>query len=269
MNKFNNTRNQAYLVHQFNNYLKNNSFSILDEDSPRTSIRKSPNTIPKKIMLFWHDQNLPDDVTESIEKIKNFNSDYIVTLFNEETAQKYIQQNYDENLSTLFIKHCPHIIMKADLFRICYLLKEGGIYVDIDIDCYASLDSIFEYQQFSCFFLYAEGNPSCIENGFIACEPKSYVISFILTQITDHLTRKQNFTNIWEHTGPGAVTMAIMKLLFQEIAQNGNSLHLKYYLLLGKNNLINRAYHIAPLEYKNTQEGNWRNYVIPQSIYKI
>ena len=63
------------------------------------------------------------------------------------------------------------------LFRLCYLYIHGGIYVDVDISCHGPLEKIPGNNDFRCFFLYAEGRPWCIENGFIVAEPGNGIIA--------------------------------------------------------------------------------------------
>lgn len=256
----------ASLVWRFQRYINAGHFSLVNDMASPVINTVVPPKIPKNILLFWHDKRPPQDVEDSIEKIKSFNADYNVQLFNSKMAREYIHDYYGALLTDLYERCCLHRAMQADFFRICYLLKEGGFY--IDIDCYTSIDHICSYQNFACFLLFTRGNPSCIDNDFIVCEPNSFIIASILERIEIHLTMRQKFSNVWEYTGPGAVTMAIMSILLQEIADNGNTGMLRSYLKLGERSLTARAYYPKHFEYKNTREGNWKGYRLPADLHQ-
>ncbi|MDI2090981.1 glycosyltransferase family 32 protein [Commensalibacter oyaizuii] len=259
----------GHLVWKLTQYLKAGHFSLVSDETPPTITNKIPHNIPKKIIMFWHDKNPPHDVQVSIEKIKQNNVGYQTILFDAEMARDYIYDHYGATLCNLYDRRCIHKAMQADFFRICYLLGEGGIYTDIDIDCHASLDNICNFQDFGCFLLYTFGSPSCIDNDFIVCEPNSPIILSVLNQIQVHLTTPQRFTNVWEYTGPAAVTIGTMRLLFEQIAYHGNIEYFKKHLKIGERFLTARAFHGATFEYKNTSEGNWKKYRLPSKLYEL
>lgn len=251
---------------ELEDYLHPRFLPVIDKNHSENITDSVSVTIPKHIMVFWHDEIVPQDVRGSIEKIKLHNPKYQVEIFHTESAGAFIQQVYGTEIYDLYNRRCVHPSMKSDFFRMCYLAEKGGIYVDVDIDCFASLELIFNHYDADCFLFYTKGQPCCIDNDFIACQAKNPIILAILEKTKEHLTAKRSFSSVWECTGPGAVSMAILQLLMEDILQG--SAHLNG-LQLAPHSFALRAYGHAELEYKKTTDGNWRYFSFPRNLYQL
>lgn len=88
--------------------------------------------IPKKIWLFWHDDNLPTIVKECVDKILKLNGDFEIVLLNDYTVRGYVLDidKYD----------FPEIQHKADYIRLYLLSNYGGIWMDASIMCFKQID---------------------------------------------------------------------------------------------------------------------------------
>lgn len=88
---------------------------------------------PKRIVQFWNDlDSLPSDVGDCIRSwgpLKEHGLE--LTLFDHDQAQGFIGQRLGERHLRAYGR-CYHPAMQADYFRLCYLLIEGGCYVDAD-----------------------------------------------------------------------------------------------------------------------------------------
>ncbi|EUK17693.1 glycosyltransferase family 32 protein [Commensalibacter papalotli (ex Servin-Garciduenas et al. 2014)] len=250
-------------------YLNPRFLSVINEEISIDALQPVNTNIPKKIVIFWHEKDLPDDVYASIEKIKRYNTEYYVELFHTESAGEFINSHYGQELYYLYERRCVHPSMKSDFFRICYLAKMGGIYIDVDINCFKSLEEIFKFYEFDCFLFYTKGKPCCIDNDFIACKANNPIISAVLDKIKENLTIKRSFSSVWECTGPGAVSMAILELLMQDILQDDQENRSLEGLRLAPHKFALRAYSHQELEYKKTTEGNWRYFRMPSQLYKL
>ena len=91
---------------------------------------------PRTIVQFWHNlQELPEDVEEcSASWARWETSGYTHRLFDERSAKAFIGRSLDTRHERAF-QRCYHPAMQADYFRLCYLLVEGGFYVDADDVC--------------------------------------------------------------------------------------------------------------------------------------
>lgn len=96
-------------------------------------VKKNGEHIPKKIVQYWDDeQMIPEDVTRCMNTWKDLETKgFKHFVFNSKTAFDFIEKYYPKEYVDAFTL-CPHPAMRADLFRLCYLLEYGGIYVDAD-----------------------------------------------------------------------------------------------------------------------------------------
>lgn len=223
-------------------YLHPRFLPVIDKYLTPDIIESTAVNIPKQIMVFWHEEKLPNDVEDSIEKIKQHNSKYQIKIFHTQSAGEFILEYYGLELYDLYNRRCIHPSMKSDFFRICYLAKRGRVYTDVDIDCFDGLEAIFNNYHFECLLFYTKGQPCCINNGFIACGPENRIILAILEKIKENLTARRSFSSVWECTGPGAVSIAILELLMQDIIHDNVENSLLKGLQLAPHQFALRAY---------------------------
>jgi hypothetical protein len=88
---------------------------------------------PKKIVQFWDDlDRLPRDVGECIETWrKTEEQGFERILFDKHQAREFIRRRLGRRYKQAYDK-CYHPAMQSDYFRLCYILVEGGCYIDAD-----------------------------------------------------------------------------------------------------------------------------------------
>jgi mannosyltransferase OCH1-like enzyme len=88
---------------------------------------------PRTIVLFWDDlERLPDDVGECIESWKPFEKrGFDLQLFDKHRARNLIANRLGPRHENAY-ERCYHPAMQSDYFRLCYILVEGGCYIDAD-----------------------------------------------------------------------------------------------------------------------------------------
>ena len=91
---------------------------------------------PKTIVQFWHDLGeLPADVEECVRSSVSLGEcGFEHRLFDQHTAAAFISSSLGARYRRVF-ERCYHPAMQADYFRLCYVLVEGGFYVDADDVC--------------------------------------------------------------------------------------------------------------------------------------
>ena len=92
-----------------------------------------PRKPPKRIVQFWNDlDRLPGDVKECFESWRRIaEQGFDLVLFDEHEAKDYIRRRLGPRYEKAYDK-CYHPAMQSDYFRLCYILMEGGCYVDAD-----------------------------------------------------------------------------------------------------------------------------------------
>jgi hypothetical protein len=191
---------------------------------------------PKTIVQFWHDlEELPSDVEECIRSWGAWErSGFEHRLFDQHTAAAFISSSLGARYRRVF-ERCYHPAMQADYFRLCYVLVEGGFYVDADdvcvgtdIGCLAE-DGRLKLQPL-CYdvatatmvkpavFLFAGAYDHrwifyFNNNPIIAC-PRHPVIGHALEQATGflELAGEDELPEIQMATGPGNISKSIFDL---------------------------------------------------------
>lgn len=96
--------------------------------------RGAAHTGSSVIVRFWHDPSgPPPDVAECLgswDRVASTAGAELL-LFDDDMARSFIAQHYGTMTSRTY-DSCPHPAMRADLFRLCWLVASGGVYVDAD-----------------------------------------------------------------------------------------------------------------------------------------
>jgi hypothetical protein len=99
---------------------------------PSTS---KPASIPRVLVQFWHDsRRIPRDVRQCLDTwdpLTRQPFDFVRVLFDDTEARKFIARTYSGRHLAAFDR-CLHPAMRSDYFRLCYILRRGGFYVDAD-----------------------------------------------------------------------------------------------------------------------------------------
>ena len=89
--------------------------------------------IPKVIVQYWHDTDgMPEDVQVCLDSWEPLRAQgFEKVLFDDNKARSFISETLGHPYVTAF-DHCHHPAMRCDYFRLCYILLQGGFYVDAD-----------------------------------------------------------------------------------------------------------------------------------------
>lgn len=241
-----------------------------------TKISNSKITIPKQLIQFWHNlDELPDDVQNCIDSWCQLeNKGFKRILFDNQRARNFIEKSYSTKYVKAFDK-CHHPAMRSDYFRLCYLLKHGGFYVDTDeyyndsnINifykdnllklqplCYdIELDSMIDQEHFmDCnklskdWIFYVNNNP-------IISPPNHPLIYLALERATKIILSSSGIQkDIQSTTGPGNISASLVK---HSISTMDNNLTFDFQLI---SNWENSAEVKWDLKYRKDAR-NWRRW---------
>lgn len=187
--------------------------------------------IPKTLVRYWHDpSDLPDDVRACLNSWDRLADEgFVFRTFDDVSAASYIANVYGELERDAFAR-CRHPAMRADYLRMCFVLAEGGIYVDADdvlLDegwRHFSKNSRLKLQPL-CYDvpsgsmmpaaaiwetdLSTEGRIFYVNNDPIAAPANHPVLRRALTQATQKLLANDRLPEIQSTTGPGNLTAAL------------------------------------------------------------
>ncbi len=228
---------------------------------------------PRRIVQFWNDlQQLPDDVRECMESWRQTEEEgFELTLFDERKARDFIRGTLGQRYEKAYDK-CYHPAMQSDYFRLCYILAEGGCYVDADdVYCGSAIHHLFSDSRLKiqplCYdvstgemippSVFIESGVNALtwifyfNNNPLIAGPGHPIVKRALVRAT--LILEQDAVNelpeIQSTTGPGNLT----KSIFDAVTENGDVERVLLVLREWESIATSRW----PLSYRN-DERNWR-----------
>jgi len=158
--------------------------------------------IPKHIYMYWHTSEMSPKMKESIEFTTRNSPGFTVHVFDDQSARRYIQDNYDSSVVEAYDSLIPHAY-KSDIFRYCILYKLGGIYLDIKLQPANGfkLESLLDKE----YFVF--DNPVYfrrlgLTNGFICVKPANPIMLECIQQIVNNIKTRNKGYNPLCPTGP-------------------------------------------------------------------
>jgi mannosyltransferase OCH1-like enzyme len=177
---------------------------LVEEQKTKASV------IPLNIYQVWHDKTeLPKSVKESIEKLKEQNPEFTHQLFDEKECREFIETHYSRRILDAYDSIVPHAI-KADLWRYCYMYKNGGIYLDIKYYGINGFKLILltDKEYFCKDIVRSLGG---IYNAILICKPKNKIMLKCIQQTVKNVEKKYYGPSPLCPTGP-----LMMKNFFTE-----------------------------------------------------
>jgi len=211
------------------------------------------------VVQFWDKPEPPQDVVELMSSWSTQNPTLGYRRFSEASAREFIVRHYGDREAQAF-ELCHHPAMKSDYFRLSYLYKNGGVYVDADDRCLVAIRPILANLATTNLIATVADDrfPGYIHNWFLAANPGSQVLRLALAQATSDihdLEGRPRRPDIWETTGPGLITRCIATVCSRiglDIDEQVRLMTLRQYRTFVRVQVN--------LPYKQSFDGNWRNF---------
>jgi mannosyltransferase OCH1-like enzyme len=155
--------------------------------------------IPKRIVCTWKTKDIVGtDLEYSVEVMKKMNPEYEFEIFDDSDCRNFIADTYDERVLKAYDDLIPGAF-KADLWRYCYLYKNGGVYLDIKTVCVKTLDSILNGKD---MFLVRDIENTWIYNGVMAIIPEHPLLKITIDEVVRRIEMHEYGKNLLDITGP-------------------------------------------------------------------
>jgi hypothetical protein len=191
------------------------------------------NPIPRVVVQYWHDlAAVPPDVAECLNSWNRLKNDgFDRRMFDDNRARRFIA-TYCESSHLVAFDRCYHPAMRCDYFRMCYILKHGGFYVDADESYLGTgCESPFQDNRLKvqplCYdtscnqlvplddFLGDTRHPSSrifyVNNNPLIAPPGHLLVDLALRRATNMLLRATQRLEIQATTGPGNFTASLVR----------------------------------------------------------
>jgi tetratricopeptide (TPR) repeat protein len=160
-------------------------------------------TIPQVIGQFWDKPQPSDELLHLSATWRRHNSGYRHYLFNVDTAWAYLKRYFPPAVLAAF-RRCLDPTTQADVFRLAFLLRDGGIWADMDDRCVAPMAGLIPADA-EAFF--RQENVGSLGNNLMAAAPGHPIIRRALVAAVQAINRGDR-DKVWMLTGPGLITRA-------------------------------------------------------------
>jgi mannosyltransferase OCH1-like enzyme len=168
------------------------------------------NSIPKILHQTWKDDNIPSHFVTLISTWKENHPDWEYNLWTDDTNRSFILNNYPEFLTTY--DSYSNNIQRVDAVRYFILYHYGGVFIDIDFECFKNINLLLDGS--SCVFALEPeehagqfNKPYIVCNAFMACISKNDFFKRLCSDLADVQLKKINDKiDILQTTGPFFLT---------------------------------------------------------------
>lgn len=173
--------------------------------------------IPRIIMQTNEKDVVPEDMAKCSQTIIDKNPDYEYVYFDDERALAYISENFSEEIVNAYEKVKPGAY-KADLFRYCFLYKNGGVYIDTGMKNIKSLSNLIRPED--NFISPEDNNTGGLYNAFICCSPSNPIIEAALEESVKNIERENYGEQPLDVTGPTVFGRAFQRVTGIKVIPN-------------------------------------------------
>jgi hypothetical protein len=196
----------------FNNLkiIKSTNFKIKDSYN---------SVIPLNIYLTWGTKKLPQKMKENVDRMKKVNPEFNIELFDDDDCREFIKKYFSEDILIAFDTLKPGAY-KADLWRLCVLYINGGIYTDIKLNCINNFKfiALTEKEHFVIDIPNQwEKGEFGLYNALISSKPKNNLLLRCINKINENVKNKYyGFNNLYP-SGPGLLGKEYIKMLKENV----------------------------------------------------
>jgi mannosyltransferase OCH1-like enzyme len=214
--------------------------------------------IPKIIHQTFKSDKLPFITRWHISRLRKRNPTYRYEFYDDGRIEQFLMANFEEEVFEQYQK-LNIGAAKADFFRYAVLLKEGGIYIDIDSSVTGRLDDFIEQNDVA--IISKEHNPGMFVQWALIYQSGHPFLQKTMDMVLDNIQHNRYPHDVHKMTGPSVYSNAINECLAENPAIP--------YRLLGYdyNNHLKFKYPLSKLMYTNSAE-HWKKKQITTPVLK-
>jgi hypothetical protein len=171
------------------------------------SSRPLQGTVPRRLAQYWDASLPPPDVAQIMRSWVDLNPDYAYQLFDDANARKFLRAHCEPAVFAAYVRS-RHAAQRADIFRLAWLLEEGGVWADADDRC---IEPLRAWLPDDASLLCYQEDYGTLGNDILAATPGHPVIALALIQASE-ATNRGDSDIVWLSTGPGLVTRAFAQV---------------------------------------------------------
>jgi mannosyltransferase OCH1-like enzyme len=167
--------------------------------------------IPLTIYQTWYTKNLPPKMLDTVELLKRQNPEFKHYLYDDDECREFIKENFPEEVLNAYNSLIPGAY-KADLWRLCILYINGGIYMDIKFSCVNGF-KLIELTENDHFVLDRQNHfntPKPIYNALMVSKKNNPFLLLGIKKIVENVKNKYYGFNSLYPTGPGMLSEVLL-----------------------------------------------------------
>jgi mannosyltransferase OCH1-like enzyme len=189
------------------NKKKTDTNDLLIYSRPYTFFKPDYNSVvPRDIYQTWFTKDLPPKMRERVETLKRQNPRFNHYLYDDNDCREFIQTNFKSDVLEAYDRLIPGAY-KADLWRLCILFINGGIYLDIKLNCINGF-KLIELTESEHFVL--DRPPKTIYNALMACKKGNVFLYKCIRKIVENVKTGFYGDSPLHPTGPGLLGSVIL-----------------------------------------------------------
>ena len=177
---------------------RNKLLKSIDSYTP-AKMSESNQKIPKIIVQTNKDKNIPEGMYSANLSIIQMNPEYSYIYLDDKEAADFISKNFDSRVLDAYNKLKPGAF-KADLFRCCWLYKNGGVYIDTGFVAKDKLENVIK--PFHEFISVEDNGKNRIYNAFMASIPGHILLKMAIEKIVENVENENYGDDCLDVTGP-------------------------------------------------------------------
>ena len=175
--------------------------------------------IPKIIHQTWKTSHLPEKFRTYQQTWIRHHPQWEYRFYDDAACRAVVQKSFPD-LLTLY-DGCPYPVQRADIFRYLVIAASGGIYADIDMECYKNMEPLFAGKE-AVFGVETVLSPrqtrllnhrhaQRIANCIFAAQSNHPIFNRAIEEVTLRLDGRYPSGEVIETTGPGMLTDVVQK----------------------------------------------------------
>ena len=179
---------------------KRKQINELQIQNRRFNLKQTYNpVIPLKVYMTWHTKNLPPKMRDNVNFMKQINPEFEFCIYDDNDCINFIKEHFEPDVLWAFNKLIPGAY-KADLWRLCVLYINGGIYLDIKLRCLNGF-KLIELSEDE--HLVWDRPYGYILNSIMVCKAGNMFLRKCIDEIINNVKNKNYGFDMLSPTGPG------------------------------------------------------------------
>jgi mannosyltransferase OCH1-like enzyme len=169
--------------------------------------------IPLNFYTCWHTKELPPLMKKNYDKLVLQNPEFNCHLYDESECRNFIQHYFGLTVLEAYNSLTP-CAYKSDLWRICVLYINGGIYMDIKYQCVNGFRLIVLTEK---EYFVRDRPLNMAYNALIVVKPQNPIMLKCIKQIVINVKNKYYGSTFLHPTGPGLLGTFFSKENFESM----------------------------------------------------